>query len=785
MADVFKQSDTPTVDHTFVDEDKVAVDLSENGPYGAPDTVRIYVETPSGQLVINDTASVVDDKNGELEYDLSENDTPEDGQYLVEWEADFGTIDGRRVKLTSPPQGYQNLSVDRTLGTVNATTLSTRDLTSDIDAGGNDVTGAGRLEADVIAGGILEDRSSGNQIDIDSLITGFASVSNDGSQVSPSAPDLNAGTGLEAVNDGDDSVTFNVTGGGTGGATDFSDGTTSLTDPTELLFTTSGAASADLTDDGDGTATLDIGAADTDTHIDVDEDGSALASDIQTLNLGSGVSGSVSGDTVTVSASGGSTSTTAPTASLVTSTGDGATSEYTLQHDLGTTAVSVIAASEAASTDFWVTSRASDTVTIKYPTARPSGEALEWIVSAGGGSTDNRYHWTEARTSYELSNANSNTKLIARVPGVPGKQWRIYRVWFDLIGSTALTADAQLILRDNSDASNELVVDGNGDPDDFAGYGIVRDDQNQLPNTLLLLGRREYPGGVNDQGVREYTVVRGAAIETAEATLDPSAENPILLETDLMPRRVRSQKIHQPPSGGTTLEVVSTDDADTMDLSVESEGGGTTDTITLTGTTSVTGSESFSDIDAAWLSAPPEGDVTIKDGSGNVLLEITGGLTYSDDDQPVDGDRGVPTLGAGSRGSAIGTSFEHFLGDRFERPSGESVAPRVNSASWAIENEINTDSLQTTRAPSVDVGNRTATVDVDIAGRFMSHDAMMEALQKVQANLEHELSGGTVTFNNTVDQSPPARTVENDQAVASEGITLAASGEPAISLSSN
>jgi len=274
-------------------------------------------------------------------------------------------------------------------------------------------------------------------------------------------------------------------------------------------------------------------------------------------------------------------------------------------------------------------------------------------------------------------------------------------------------------------------------------------------------------------------------VETVTPTLDPSSGQPILMELELMPRRVRSHKIHQPSDGGSTLEVVSTDDGDTMDITIESEGAGSSETLTLTGTTAVTGSTTFSDIDAAWLAEPPTGDVTVKDSSGNTLLEISGGLTYSADDQPVDGDRGVPTLEGGSRGSAIGGSFEHFLGDRFERPSGGEVAPRVNSASWSIENDIETSSLHDSRSPAVDVGNRTVSADVDIAGRFMSHDAMREALEKVQANLEHELSGGVVTLQNTVMQGPPARSFENDQAVASEGITLGASGSPAITFNAN
>lgn len=352
--------------------------------------------------------------------------------------------------------------------------------------------------------------------------------------------------------------------------------------------------------------------------------------------------------------------------------------------------------------------------------------------------------------------------------------------------------DAQDHFRDTEDPSASVAydlqrffVDSNGDPLDASGYGAIRDAQNQLPGTLLGLARREYPGGVNDTGVREYTVVRGAAVETVTPTLDPSSGQPILMDLEFAPRRVRTHKIDQPADGGSTVEVVSSDDGDAMDITIESEGAGSSETLTLNGTTAVTGATTFSDIDAAWLSAPPTGDVTLKDSSGNVLMEISGGLTYSADDQPVDGDRGVPTLGAGSRGSAIGTNFEHFLGDRFERPAGGEIAPRVNSASWSIENDIETSSLQTSRNPAVDVGNRTVSADVDIAGRFMSHDAMREALEKVQANLEHELSGGLVTLQNTVMQGPPARSIENDQAVASEGITLAASGSPAITFSAN
>jgi len=327
-------------------------------------------------------------------------------------------------------------------------------------------------------------------------------------------------------------------------------------------------------------------------------------------------------------------------------------------------------------------------------------------------------------------------------------------------------------------------VDGAGDPVDASAYGILRDQYNDLLGTLLAVGRREYGGGNDGAGVREFSVVRGAGVDSVSPTLDPSGEQPILMELSLTARKARSYLIHQ-PSAATTLELVSTDDGDTMEVTIETEDAGTTDTISLDGTTAVTTTASYSDIDAVWLADNPTGNVTVSDGSGTTFLELTGGLEYSDDDQPVDGDRGIPPLGAGSHAGEIGSSFEHFVGDRFERPAGEAVRARINSASWTIENNINTQALHNTRAPALDAGNRGVTVDADAAGPYISHKSMMESLQKVQQHIEHELSGGTLQFKNAVPTDAAARTVEAEQAVASISETFSCSGDPAVVLTAN
>ena len=327
-------------------------------------------------------------------------------------------------------------------------------------------------------------------------------------------------------------------------------------------------------------------------------------------------------------------------------------------------------------------------------------------------------------------------------------------------------------------------VDGAGDPVDASAYGILRDQYNDLLGTLLAVGRREYGGGNDGAGVREFSVVRGAGVDSVSPTLDPSGEQPILMELSLTARKARSYLIHQ-PSAATTLELVSTDDGDTMEVTIETEDAGTTDTISLDGTTAVTTTTPYSDIDAVWLADNPTGNVTVSDGSGTTFLELTGGLEYSDDDQPVDGDRGIPPLGAGSHAGEISSSFEHFVGDRFERPAGEAVRARINSASWTIENNINTQALHNTRAPALDAGNRGVTVDADAAGPYISHKSMMESLQKVQQHIEHELSGGTLQFKNAVPTDAAARTVEAEQAVASISETFSCSGDPAVVLTAN
>jgi hypothetical protein len=328
----------------------------------------------------------------------------------------------------------------------------------------------------------------------------------------------------------------------------------------------------------------------------------------------------------------------------------------------------------------------------------------------------------------------------------------------------------------------EPIVDGSDNPNDASADGLERGTKNGLLNTHTVVERQESGSqvGPTSGGTRTYTVARGCYIESVEATLDPDEQAPIPLELGYQPREVRSYKIHQPASS-TNLDIVSTDDNDTMDIVIENEGASTSNTETLNGTTPITSTDSFGDIDVVWLKDAPAGDITVSDGSGTNYMTIYGGNTYSDDGTAVDGDRGIPPLGSGSHASAIGTDYEHFVGDTFERPTSSSVRTRVNSASWTVENDIETNPLHDSRYPAISVNGATVTVEADIAGPFASHEAMMDALIKDQADLVHEMDNTKMTFENTIPQGT-GRTREAGSAVESYGEEFIASGDPAINI---
>lgn len=353
-------------------------------------------------------------------------------------------------------------------------------------------------------------------------------------------------------------------------------------------------------------------------------------------------------------------------------------------------------------------------------------------------------------------------------------------------------------------------VDADGNPQDPLAYAADRDEYNRLYATLLAVGRTEDVGGNFDAGIRQYTVLRGVGFDTATVELDPEAAGPILTTLEAVPRRVRSYIIHQ-PDAAVAVQVRSEEPDDVgIDVTIEAEDAATAETVTLTEDTDADGNflaatatttATFGDVDAVWLSDNPVGDVAItaddgtETGTGTPIVEgtsretahdgLAGGLTYSDDLQPVDGDRGVPPLGAGSNAAPIsGTAepvFEHFQGDRIEREPGTPYRPRIQSLEWSVENSFEAGSLHQTRAPTNDAGNRNVTLEADIAGRRASHDSMMDALQATSFPVYHELSRGVVEFPALTIVESDGRSYEaDDQAVMALSETLEATDNAGI-----
>lgn len=349
---------------------------------------------------------------------------------------------------------------------------------------------------------------------------------------------------------------------------------------------------------------------------------------------------------------------------------------------------------------------------------------------------------------------------------------------------TRKVGDADVQANDRGPEDDELtvayllqrwLVDGSGDAQDAAGYGLLRDGDNFLPATHTIVDREsKSTGGEAGGGLRIYRVALGAYINSVTIPGDADRGSPIEVELGYTARKIRSYALSQ-PSAGTTLDIVSTDASDTMDVTIEDDGAATSETNSLNGTTTVTTTSSFSSIDAVWLSEEPTGNVTVSDGSGNTLLTIYGSSEYDD----VEGDRGIPLLGSGSHASAIGTSFEKFLGHQVQR-GGSAMADVLSSVSLEVTNELATPAQVGSLQRAIEVGNREVTIQANTHGTQESHDRMIESLRAVGADIVWTFSGGTLTVKDAVLTDPGEKTVEVGQAIMQEDNTFTGEGSPAI-----
>ncbi|MFC6975820.1 hypothetical protein ACFQL1_15910 [Halomicroarcula sp. GCM10025709] len=303
----------------------------------------------------------------------------------------------------------------------------------------------------------------------------------------------------------------------------------------------------------------------------------------------------------------------------------------------------------------------------------------------------------------------------------------------------------------------QWLVDGSGDPQDALADAMLIDSDNSVKNTHSLLGREEHAdGGATGNGVRIFVVFKGAT--PSDATIPfvtEQAQNPEV-ELNWQAQKGRVYGIDQPPAD-TTLWAKSTDDSDTTQtLTVENEGAGTTDSISLNGTTAVQGTSGFSGIDAAELSAECVGDVELYDGdpggSGTLLLTIKGQDSY----EHGEGDLGVPTLGGGSHAASISSPTDiSFLGSDYGYSSAGEIAAEIIEGELQVDLGLEDNSQNEGPQRNIHMTGRTTTWSATVAGQTESVNQVVRYLTGETSDIEWDAgSVGTITGPSARMMSP-------------------------------
>lgn len=323
-------------------------------------------------------------------------------------------------------------------------------------------------------------------------------------------------------------------------------------------------------------------------------------------------------------------------------------------------------------------------------------------------------------------------------------------------------------------------------PNDAAYDAILRNKNEDLANTHALVQREEHHGeGVNGTGRRMYSVALGGrsnAEMTGDATDDEGA-NYITIALDYEFEKVRSFLIHQPASGGEQLELVSTSSDDTSQyVIIESEDRNTTETIQLNGTTTVTTTSSFEDIDAVYIvdsdtSPSPtdtQGDITVTGAtSGNTLTTLFGRGSYDESE----GDSGIPAVGSGSIEDSLTNSAALFLGSDFEWPPGSGGIPeRVASFTLSIENSIDKTPDATSRRQSVDAGDRTPQMTGTLYGEKMTHRRFVDHFTSKTNDFQWTTSKEELTLVNATINDPGSRASETGNAIRQNDVQFEGTG---------
>jgi hypothetical protein len=339
---------------------------------------------------------------------------------------------------------------------------------------------------------------------------------------------------------------------------------------------------------------------------------------------------------------------------------------------------------------------------------------------------------------------------------------------------------------------HEWLLDGSGDPQNMAAYGMER-VANTLPSSLTFVSRTTFglvdndtstpktaPGSTVEaryhtdaatatgKASRVYSTMKG--LDVGEGTLTAErGESTWMVSLTCPAEHGRPYQIDQPNSS-TLLALRSTDAGDTgIQVTIEDEGAGTTNTVSLDGsdaTTLVSTDGQFADIDAIQVE-DSNGDVIDGEGgrdyAGNIVIAVnTGDATSptegewlavmwgSNEYGNTYGDPGIPLLGAGSHASYTQPTnslpFYHPNNMSVERPVGDSFEDvgGVSSTEISFGNNVE-------RTPT---GGREQT---NLHGMFAPEASITASGETIQQKMQHEQATGAgvttrIVFNRADDE---------------------------------
>jgi len=290
-------------------------------------------------------------------------------------------------------------------------------------------------------------------------------------------------------------------------------------------------------------------------------------------------------------------------------------------------------------------------------------------------------------------------------------------------------------------------VGSGGSPNYPPGHLFTYDYDGDLQSFTLEYRRDTSAGGNDGAGFREYVVAFGCKNTEVTDPGDPSAANPILEELSWEVQKVRTYVIHQ-PSASTTLDVTN-NSSSSVDVTIEDEGAATSETITVAANSTQTTVESFGDVDVIHAESEHDGDILVTDGSGTDILDETTPLAGSDTDN-VESEQGLPPLGSGSHGSAIGTAPEDYLFQGVDTLNwqGSSLSDRIHALDLSVSVETSREAKTGTRETAIDIGTRTVEISADTAGPFESATRIAEQFHNESGDFLYAFPDNDVTVKN-------------------------------------